>query len=197
MVVNLTGRGDSARRMTLGTTEWTLTPRELNLSTLDAAAVLEEVAHGQAPREVLAWIPVLKNGGEDATIRRWLEIAGAETDLNRRGDYALARVFARLDQPDAHPLARQHDGLERAGQVVDVHHVHAAKLHTSTRASANPVRTTLDQGAGSTAVCTGGTQACTGPRSGPTPSVQSSHGRQLLKSSPDCAGTPPPPPDGV
>jgi hypothetical protein len=96
VVVNFTGQGDCARHMTLGTTEWKLTPRELNLEPFDAAAVLEEVATGKAPREVLAWISVMKNGGDPATMKRWLEIAGAETDLGRRGDYALVRLFAVL-----------------------------------------------------------------------------------------------------
>ena len=94
VVVNLTGQGDCARHMTIGTTEWKLTPRELNLETFDANVVLEEVASGQAPREVLAWISVMKNGDNPATIDRWLEIAGPEKDLDRRGDYALVELFA-------------------------------------------------------------------------------------------------------
>ena len=94
VVVNLTGQGDCARHMTVGTTEWKLTPRELNLSTLDAAVMLEQVAAGQAPREVLAWISLMKKGGEDGTIKRWLEIVTADLDEERRGDYALVRVFA-------------------------------------------------------------------------------------------------------
>ena len=94
VVVNLTGQGDCARHMSLGTTEWKLTPRELNLQTLDAAVVLEEIASGKAPGEVLAWIPVMQNGGEPGIIQRWRQIAEQETDLNRRGDFALAGVFA-------------------------------------------------------------------------------------------------------
>jgi hypothetical protein len=46
------------------------------------------------PKEVLALIPLMKKGGEDATITRWLEIANAEASLKKRGDYALATVFA-------------------------------------------------------------------------------------------------------
>jgi hypothetical protein len=94
VVVNLTGEGHCARDMTVGTAEWKLTPIELNLSTQDATVVLEEIASGQAPREVLAWISVMKKGGDDATMHRWLEIAGPETDLDRRGDYALVAQFA-------------------------------------------------------------------------------------------------------
>ncbi len=96
IVVNLTGEGDCSRHMTLGTAEWVLKPCERNLSMLDADKVLDEIVAGMAPREILAWIPLMKKGGEDDTIRRWLEIAKAEPDLGRRGDYALARVFAGL-----------------------------------------------------------------------------------------------------
>jgi hypothetical protein len=94
VVVNLTGQGDCARHMVVGTAEWKLTPCEVNLSQLEAGGVLDEVVAGTAPREVLAWVPVMKNGSEEGIIGRWLEIAGAETDLNQRGVYALAEVFA-------------------------------------------------------------------------------------------------------
>jgi hypothetical protein len=94
VVVNLTGQGNCARHVTLGATEWKLTPCEVNLETLDAAVVLEDVVSGKAPREALAWISVMKNGDHSATIKRWLEIAGPETDIDRRGDYALVEVFA-------------------------------------------------------------------------------------------------------
>jgi hypothetical protein len=94
VVVNLTGQGDCARHMTLGTTEWKLTPRELNLETLDASAVLEDIATGKAPRELLALIPVMKKGDDPDIIKRWLEIAESEKDPDRRGDYALATLFA-------------------------------------------------------------------------------------------------------
>jgi hypothetical protein len=94
VVVNLTGKGDCARDMALGTTQWKLTPQEINLEELDAAVVLEEIARGEAPKEVLAWIPLMKKGGEDAIITRWLQIASTEPDLKKRGVYALAVDFA-------------------------------------------------------------------------------------------------------
>jgi hypothetical protein len=94
VVVNLTGLGDCARHMTLGTTEWNLKPKELNLETFDAAVVLEDIASGKAPRELLALIPIMKNGGDSGIIDRWQEIAGPEKDPVRRGDYALADLFA-------------------------------------------------------------------------------------------------------
>src|SRR5262249_28747416 len=94
VVVNLTGRGNCARQAVVGTAEWKLIPRELNLETFDAAKVLDEIEAGVAPRELLAWIPLMHGGNEDAIIDRWLAIASAEPSLKKRGDYALATVFA-------------------------------------------------------------------------------------------------------
>jgi hypothetical protein len=94
IVINLTGKGNSARRMVLGDTQWTLVPCELDVETLDAGNILEEIAAGRAPRELLAWIPLMKRGSEDGIIARWLEIAGSDSDASRRGDYSLAQVFS-------------------------------------------------------------------------------------------------------
>jgi hypothetical protein len=96
VVVNLTGTGDCARDMSLGSSEWKLKPFERNLESFDARLVLEDIALGKAPRELLALIPVMKNGADQATIDRWLEIAGPEKDPEKRGDYALAGLFAGL-----------------------------------------------------------------------------------------------------
>jgi hypothetical protein len=41
-----------------------------------------------------AWLPVMQNGGEDAMIARWLQLAGQEADASRRADLGLALVFA-------------------------------------------------------------------------------------------------------
>jgi hypothetical protein len=94
IVINLTGQGQSARRMALGDTEWTLLPRELNVADLDAGEMLEEIAAGRTPRELLALIPLMQRGGEDGIIKRWLEVVEMDTDLGRRGDSSLALVFA-------------------------------------------------------------------------------------------------------
>jgi hypothetical protein len=94
IVVNLTGAGRSARRMALGDTQWILVPCEVDVETLDAGTHLEEIAAGRAPRELLAWIPLMKRGEEDAIIARWLEVAGSDPDAGRRGDYSLALVFS-------------------------------------------------------------------------------------------------------
>ncbi len=94
IVINLTGKGNSARRMVLGDTQWTLVPCELDVETLDAGDMLEEIAAGRAPRELLALIPLMKRGSEDGIITRWLEVAGSDTDASQRGDYSLALVFS-------------------------------------------------------------------------------------------------------
>ncbi len=94
IVINLTGKGDALRQCVLGTAEWTLRPVEVNLETLDAAELLEQIATDQAPRELLALIPLLHRGGETGIIQRWSELVDAETDLRRRADYALTQVFA-------------------------------------------------------------------------------------------------------
>jgi hypothetical protein len=94
IVLNLTGKADAARQCVLGGAEWTLRPVEVNLETLDAGELLGQIAAGLAPAELLALIPLLHGGGEAGIIQRWGELAGAETDLRRRADYALALVFA-------------------------------------------------------------------------------------------------------
>ncbi len=94
IVLNLTGKGEALRQCVLGTAEWTLKPIEVNLETLDAAEVLEQIATEQAPRELLAMIPLMNRGGEPGIIQRWSELVGAETDPRRQADHGLAQVFA-------------------------------------------------------------------------------------------------------
>jgi hypothetical protein len=94
VVVNLTGRGNSARHMVLGNAQWTLVPCELNVETLDAGTVLDDIVAGRVPGEVLALIPLMNRGSEDAIIARWLDVAGTDADAGRRGDYSLALVFS-------------------------------------------------------------------------------------------------------
>lgn len=99
IVINLTGVGDATRRCLLSSAEWTLRPLEVNLETLDAGAVLEQIADGSAPRELLAFISLMQRGDEEGIIHRWREIVSVEVDLHRRGDYALVLVFAeRVDR---------------------------------------------------------------------------------------------------
>jgi uncharacterized membrane protein YbaN (DUF454 family) len=81
----------------------------------------------------LAWIPVMKKGCDDATIHRWLEIAGSETDPARRGDYALAELFAGVvgRQDDW----RKADLLRRSKPMI-----HTSRLHPGPAASAQAPR---------------------------------------------------------
>ena len=44
---------------------------------------------------MLPFIPLMQGGGESGIIAKWLDLAGAEPDARRRGDYGgLALVFA-------------------------------------------------------------------------------------------------------
>jgi len=94
VVINLTGLGDGARHCALSTAEWTLRPIEVNLETLDAGTLLDQIEAGTAPRVFLALIPLMQRGNEEGIIRRWRTIVGTETDPQLQSDYALAWVFA-------------------------------------------------------------------------------------------------------
>jgi hypothetical protein len=69
-------------------------PVEVNLEELDAGTVLEEIATGQAPWELLPFVVLMNRGGEGDIIKRWREIVTAEADSRRRGEAALVSVFA-------------------------------------------------------------------------------------------------------
>src|SRR2546430_16618650 len=73
-----------------------LEPAEWDLEKLDAHVILDQTARGEAPRGLLAWVSLMKNSGEPDIIRRWLEVADAETDAKRKADFALVVVFAQL-----------------------------------------------------------------------------------------------------
>jgi hypothetical protein len=97
VVDNLTGTGNSGRTMPwkpgAGTS---LEPVEWDLEKLDAHVVLDQIVRGEAPRGLLAWVSLMKKGNDSDTIRRWLEVADAETDAKRKADFALVVVFAQL-----------------------------------------------------------------------------------------------------
>lgn len=59
LVVNLTGRGDSNRRMHALGTSCVLKPRERNVGTMIARQVLNGIDQGTVPAEALAWIPLM------------------------------------------------------------------------------------------------------------------------------------------
>jgi hypothetical protein len=76
--------------------------RVFNMSTRSAMKTLERIAAGKLSRAILAWIPLMRGGGEEAVVKRWLEVCGGEPSEQRRIEYAnLARVFAdRAGCPD-------------------------------------------------------------------------------------------------
>jgi hypothetical protein len=97
VVVNLTGTGATSRDMRLPPTilRTCLEVVERNLATEDGAALLEQIASDRAFRCLLPWIPLMRGGDELAILNGWKELAAAEADPQRRGDYGgLALVFA-------------------------------------------------------------------------------------------------------
>lgn len=97
IVINLTGRGSAARGYTWGQAGLTtiLQPREINLSEKDAQVELDRVRKNEAPRVVLATIPLMQGGNDPGIIQQWIELASAEPDERTRGDLGgLAVVFS-------------------------------------------------------------------------------------------------------
>ncbi len=80
--------------MVLGNTQWILVPCEVDIESFDAGEVLEDIASDSAPRELLAFIPLMKRDSEDVIITSWLDVAGRDPDAGRWGDYSLALVFS-------------------------------------------------------------------------------------------------------
>lgn len=80
VVVNLRGRGNASRRMTLGGAAFRteLCVQEWNFETLPAARVLRQVKRGKAPRGVLPWIPLFSGGNDDDIIKEWRRLADAD-----------------------------------------------------------------------------------------------------------------------
>jgi hypothetical protein len=94
LVINLTGTGNSGRTFRRPSSVWEMSPCEWNLEDRDAESILAEVEAGRAPLEVLAFISLMKKGGDDGIIRRWLEVVGKEPSRERRGNLTLVAVFA-------------------------------------------------------------------------------------------------------
>ncbi len=99
LVVNLTGRGHTARDLRLGRTglRTCLQVGERNLADESAARTLRGIQAGRIARCVLPLIPLMQGGAEPGIIRPWRRLAEAEPDAGRWGDYGgLALVFAEL-----------------------------------------------------------------------------------------------------
>jgi hypothetical protein len=66
-----------------------------NLSTMNAAAILADLAAGKLALCVLPWVSLMSGGGELATIEEWKRLALTEPEEEKRRAYAgLALVFA-------------------------------------------------------------------------------------------------------
>jgi hypothetical protein len=97
VVVNLTGVGKSGRKMVWKKgAETRLLPVEWNLEKRNADAILKQIARGQAPRALLAWIPLMQRGDDPGIMARWRELAEQEPDAGLKADLTLALVFAEL-----------------------------------------------------------------------------------------------------
>jgi hypothetical protein len=96
IVINLTGTGQTSQTMRLADTGALtgLGVVERNMEEMSAEEVLAGVAAKRVPRLVLAWLPLMQNGGAATTIQRWLELAREETDKEKRTGLGLAAVFA-------------------------------------------------------------------------------------------------------
>lgn len=97
VVVNLTGKGDSGRSYDRGEgMGFSQRPLEWNLAELKAEDVLAQVERGEAPLEVLGWVPLMQRGDEEDIILWWLRLANAEPGPERRGLLKCVLVFAEL-----------------------------------------------------------------------------------------------------
>ena len=80
--------------------------RERYLAEESADQTLRRLESGELSRVVLVFVPLTQDGGEDAIIRRWLDVASQEADSRLRAEYAsLALVMA--EQKDWFPAWNQ------------------------------------------------------------------------------------------
>lgn len=123
VVVNLTGTGTTSRDFVLGDTgvRTSLAAAECNLATHDAASTLAAIAAGRVARCVLPFIPLMQGGGDAGIIADWKELALAEPDARKRGDYGgLAVVFAELTGCRTQwKAALQEWNMEQSQQVLE------------------------------------------------------------------------------
>ena len=108
IVVNLTGRGNSARDMKLGDSgiRTLLGIVDFDLEEKEADTVLDGIAAGTLGRALLPWIALMRGGDQQGTIARWKELALQEPNEGRRGEYGgLALVFA--EAPGRQPIWKE------------------------------------------------------------------------------------------
>jgi hypothetical protein len=68
---------------------------DCNMAEKVAQTVLAGIGAGTISPCLLPWIPLMRGGDEPGNIKRWAELASAEPDERRRGEYGgLALVFA-------------------------------------------------------------------------------------------------------
>jgi hypothetical protein len=105
-VVNLTGQGHTSRDLSLAGMRTCLQVEERDLAGEDAASILAGIASGGVARCLLPLVPLMQGGAEAGIIQQWVQLASAEPDARRRGDYAgLALVFA--EAANCRPAWRQ------------------------------------------------------------------------------------------
>jgi hypothetical protein len=101
VVMNLTGPPQAET--------WKMTPPDFGVLGLqfqvrvctlreeDGEKLLQAIEQGQVARCVLPWVALMLGGDRADLIEKWKELASAEPDVRKRGDYGgLARVFAEL-----------------------------------------------------------------------------------------------------
>jgi hypothetical protein len=75
---------------------WQIQFRERNLRSLDASRVLLLIARNRLPKSLAGFISLMRRGGEEGIIQRWLEVT-AEMAVEARRELAAACVlFAEL-----------------------------------------------------------------------------------------------------
>jgi hypothetical protein len=77
---------------------FTIKPRVVNLAELSALDILAEVAAGQAPFEVLGWVPLMVGGNLATIIEPWKQVANAAPEKLRSDLADAARLFGELTQ---------------------------------------------------------------------------------------------------
>lgn len=87
-------------------------PIEVWLSEESAPDTLGRIEASEVPLCILPWVVLMKSGGESELIERWKQVAGRESDVDRRANYrSFALEFAELT-PEAVNWQRRLEGWE-------------------------------------------------------------------------------------